>query len=243
LKHLIKRLRKSRDEKARAQKSAECRVISAAQLHDIYLLSSTYTEDVGEAVDSLVVDGKSADKWSDRGPLFPSFFDSGERYLQFIEALLQKHQPRVIVETGVAHGVSTRRILAAFDRLQEKVPALDAVLHSVDVDPRTKWPDLSEDPRWVFHLSEAGNRIDHILASIGTIDMFIHDSDHSYKIQMLEYQSAWKHLRPGGVLVSDDISWSNAFVDFCSDKGLAPVVLSEAPKVAGAVLKPLNQKS
>jgi predicted O-methyltransferase YrrM len=29
-----------------------------------------------------------------------------------------------------------------------------------------------------------------------------------------EYQQAWKYLKPGGLLVSDDISWNSSFEDF-----------------------------
>ena len=117
---------------------------------------------------------------------------------------------------------------------------LKPVLHSVDIDERTHWRDLAENPHWVFHRVGSGHDIESILKNIGTIDMFIHDSDHNYGHQLREFEAAWSHLKPGGLLISDDVSWSNAFLDFCGKYNLSPTVLSEAPKVAGAVSKPIR---
>ena len=44
--------------------------------------------------------------------------------------------------------------------------------------------------------------------------MFIHDSEHSYKMMMYEYSTAWKYLKKDGILGSDDINHSNAFEEF-----------------------------
>jgi hypothetical protein len=43
------------------------------------------------------------------------------------------------------------------------------------------------------------------------IDCFFHDSEHSFEHMMLEYAFAEKHLAPGGWIISDDISWNDAF--------------------------------
>lgn len=55
-----------------------------------------------------------------------------------------------------------------------------------------------------------------LLSRLGQIDLFFHDSAHSYNVMLLEYNAAWSHLRQGGVLVSDDIDSSIAFRDFLS---------------------------
>ena len=39
-----------------------------------------------------------------------------------------------------------------------------------------------------------------------SIDIFHHDSRHSYSNQFREYQSAWPFIKSGGMLVSDDVS-------------------------------------
>ena len=46
------------------------------------------------------------------------------------------------------------------------------------------------------------------------VDLFVHDSDHSYGHMLWEYSTAWPRLSGGGVLYSDDIEWNSAFRDF-----------------------------
>jgi hypothetical protein len=54
-----------------------------------------------------------------------------------------------------------------------------------------------------------------LLASIGEIDIFFHDSKHTYEHMFFEFEAAFQRLRLGGVLASDDISWNSAFFEFC----------------------------
>lgn len=50
------------------------------------------------------------------------------------------------------------------------------------------------------------------------IDIFLHDSLHTFEHQWFEYSTAWPHLYDGGVLLSDDIFWSPAFHRFCKER-------------------------
>ena len=56
------------------------------------------------------------------------------------------------------------------------------------------------------------------------IDIFIHDSDHTYKNMMFEYDISWPHIKKGGLLISDDVESSNAFYDFSIKKDLKPIL-------------------
>lgn len=47
-------------------------------------------------------------------------------------------------------------------------------------------------------------------------DIFIHDSEHSYQNMMFEFSWAANNVRPGGLILSDDVSWNDAFEDFLS---------------------------
>ena len=209
-----------------------------AQLHDLFMVARAYTESPDFAISKLSSSDEIEDSRKKAGPLFPSFYDSGPRYLEFLREIIKKFDVKIVVETGVAHGHSTRVILGSLQDVLDRKPDTKVEVHSLDVDQRTKWPDMAGNPNWVFHLVTENRTVETILSEIGEIDMFIHDSDHSYFNQMREYRAAWAHLKPGGFLISDDVSWSNAFIDFCNQNKLGPVVLSEAPKVAGAVRKP-----
>jgi len=46
------------------------------------------------------------------------------------------------------------------------------------------------------------------------IDIFLHDILHTYRNMEWEFRTAWSKLRPGGVLISDDVAMNRAFEDF-----------------------------
>jgi len=46
------------------------------------------------------------------------------------------------------------------------------------------------------------------------IDMFLHDSSHSYKHMLWEFRQFWTRLRDGGLLVSHDVQMNAAFPEF-----------------------------
>lgn len=68
--------------------------------------------------------------------------------------------------------------------------------------------------RWHLILGRSQEKLPELLDELGEIDFFIHDSEHSYECMTFEYQQAWRYLKPGGLLVSDDISWNMSFDDF-----------------------------
>lgn len=210
-----------------------------AQLHNLFMQSVIYSESPSELLEALVTPGTtSSDPRKEKGPLFPNFYDSGERVRGLLALVVREFRPHTIVETGVAHGRSTKVFLTEIRALSRVEGAHRFSLHSIDVDPRTANGDWSSDPLWNFHLLSPQNTLEKIFESIGKIDMFFHDSDHGYRNQMREYELAWQYLAPGGLLISDDVSWSNAFIDFAGRQGLKPFILSEAPKVAGLIRKP-----
>jgi hypothetical protein len=49
------------------------------------------------------------------------------------------------------------------------------------------------------------------------LDLFYHDSLHTFEHMLWEYQTAWRFLRDGGILLSDDIFWNRAFRIFARE--------------------------
>jgi hypothetical protein len=60
---------------------------------------------------------------------------------------------------------------------------------------------------------------------VGEIGVFLHDSEHSYENMLFEYQSAWAHLKSGGILLSHNIDTNNAFSEFCHNMALKGHIL------------------
>jgi predicted O-methyltransferase YrrM len=152
--------------------------------------------------------------------------------------LVRECRPSTVVETGVCNGVSTTVILAALNRNGA------GTLHSIDLPeftetayppgafwsgkrgaavPRGKAPGwlvpAGLRSRWELIIGRSQDVLASLLQRLGSIDCFFHDSEHSYECMMFEYEVAWRHLRSGGVLVSDDVGWNEAFQDFARRQG------------------------
>ena len=79
------------------------------------------------------------------------------------------------------------------------------------------------DPRhlsknWELVLGKSQRKLPKILHDIDSVDMFIHDSEHSITCMIFEFELGWEWLEPGGVLIADDISWNDAFQIFIKEK-------------------------
>jgi predicted O-methyltransferase YrrM len=122
-----------------------------------------------------------------------------------------------VVETGVARGFSSRFILEALERNGA------GHLWSIDRPPLTK-PDLHQQigaavgngchDRWSYIRGSSRCRLPGLLAQLGQIDLFVHDSRHSEYNVRFELDRAWSALRPGGALVVDDIDLNWGFRSF-----------------------------
>lgn len=148
-------------------------------------------------------------------------------------------RPRIVVETGVAAGFSSAYLLQAlhdngFGELLSIDPPTtnpiggpneDGVLDGAHVahadDTGFVIPPHLRD-RWTLLLGDSKNLLPKVLSSHPLIDVFFHDSSHSYEHMLWEYRLAWSHIRPGGWLLSDDINWNRAFTDFSHEANLRP---------------------
>ncbi len=156
-------------------------------------------------------------------------FSLGEASSMVLYGLIRTLRPETVLETGVANGHSTFLILKALERNQR------GTLHSFDVRAQVgALVHAIQKDQWVFHLcarQPVRREFAALVAGLSPIDFFLHDSDHSYANQSCEYQSVWPRLAPGGILASDDVDKSNAFLDFASDQGLEPVYLVDRWKI------------
>src|SRR6266487_61510 len=163
----------------------------------------------------------------------------------YLYALLRTVRPEVMVETGVANGFSTAFSLLALQSNET------GHLHSVDLprelgrdyEPGTFYagegragiPPGSEPgwlipqalkERWTLILGRSQEELPPLLERLGTVDVFMHDSEHSFDCMWFEFNAAWPALRPGGVLVSDDVNSTEAFGRFAAQESREPVRLA-----------------
>lgn len=127
--------------------------------------------------------------------------------------LVRHLRPTNIVETGVAHGISSRVMLEALERNGHgrlwsiDPPPVEARLGSeiaVAVDGVAA-------ERWRLVPGTSRRVLPGLLAELGRIDLFVHDSLHTKRNLRFEVAHAVKFLQPGGVIVIDDIDTNWGF--------------------------------
>jgi len=164
---------------------------------------------------------------------YPHSFGVGDYSAAVLYVLARLCKPRVIVETGVANGLSTVLLLEALRKNRS------GDLYSIEVrDDVGKYLTQSERIRWnLVVLKERPLRraFIKVMNDFPPIDMFIHDSNHSYRWQRLEYRQGLSHLSPTGLLLSDDIDCSWAFADLIKENQFSKVAtLLDSNKVFAA---------
>ena len=147
---------------------------------------------------------------------FGSWNDGDAGLVRAIWCLIRHLKPGKVVETGVAHGVTSRFILEAMERNG------GGQLWSIDLPPIERiWQQQvglavgdRYAGRWSYIKGSSRRRLPALLARLGQIDLFIHDSLHSERNVRFELDRAWAALRPGGALVVDDVDANWGFRSF-----------------------------
>lgn len=159
-------------------------------------------------------------------------------FLYWIVRLLN---PKSIVQTGVSNGVSCAHITLALKH-NDAGGKLYAIDYPYIYDPQepefhqkqvygvlipngktSGWlvPDGLKDHFQCWQ-GDAKKLLPEVLAEVakpGQLDMFYHDSDHSYDHMNFEFHEALPYVRAHGIILSDDIAWSTVTWDFAADAG------------------------
>jgi predicted O-methyltransferase YrrM len=183
-----------------------------------------------------------------RDPFSPRWA-ADSRFARLGYLLCRLISPSVVLETGVAYGVSSVFILKALEVNGH------GTLHSVDLPPlRSEYerfwgiavPDALED-RWRLHRGSSARVLPRLLREIRTIDLFVHDSLHTRGNMRREFDTVWPHLRDGAVLMADDVERNRAFSELqqkspalwrvVQDREESPLHGRAAPVVFGIAIK------
>jgi len=125
-------------------------------------------------------------------------------------------KPEIVVETGVENGISSAFILAALNQNEKGSLYSIEILEQLPNGRRLGWlVPVNFHKKWNLIIGNSLEVLPELLETLHSIDLFIHDSEHSYKVMMKEYSLAWSYIKPGGLLLSDDTGRNEAFIDFC----------------------------
>jgi predicted O-methyltransferase YrrM len=138
-------------------------------------------------------------------------------------------RPATVVETGTASGISTAYLLAALDRNDTgRLVSIDLPFEgggagdlrplvagtSIDGYDASPLPPGKEPGwaipeelrgRWELRLGDSRGLLPALLAEVGEIELFFHDSLHTREHMLFEFETVWPRLARGGVLASDDV--------------------------------------
>lgn len=158
-------------------------------------------------------------------------------------------EPEIVIETGVAYGVSSSFILRA---LRENGKGH---LYSVDLPPLRRryekyWGIAVGEPlmsRWTLLRGSSRRVLPGLLEEVGVVDLFVHDSLHTARNMRQEFGRIWPRLRGGGMVVADDVERNLAFGELhvrkplywsvVRDREKSPLHGKAAPVVFGVAVK------
>ena len=132
--------------------------------------------------------------------LFPERFAVERESARFLYLLVRTTRPELMVETGVANGASTFLVLTAMEE--------NGVGRLISTDITDRVGSLLDDRERASNIWElrviAPDGFRDLAEEVGTVDVFLHDSDHSYANVRGEVSAIWPHVRSGGFVVADD---------------------------------------
>jgi len=131
-------------------------------------------------------------------------------------ALARATRPSIVVETGVCYGVTSAFLLQAL-----RVNGA-GTLHSIDLPPLGSDADRfvgvlipqSLRAEWKLHRGLSKRLLPSLLPKLEHVDLFVHDSQHTYGNMYRELKTITPYLSSPSVVVADDIEGNSAFHDW-----------------------------
>ena len=149
------------------------------------------------------------------GP-FPLSHSADIALARLIYIVCRVMKPNIVLETGVAYGVTSAFILKALETNGM------GFLHSVEIFPLPPGassyvgyfiPD-SLKRRWQLHWGASRRVLPRLLPRIGRVDLLFIDSLHTYRNMRRELRTTAPFLGRPATVVSDDVHGNSAFGEF-----------------------------
>ena len=130
-------------------------------------------------------------------------------------------KPAIVVETGVGYGVTSAFILKSLEVNG------NGTLHSIDLPPIGALNSNSDSQigilvpeklkqYWRLYRGTSKNILPQLLQRLQKIDIFLHDSLHTYKTMHWEFQKVKPFLTQRSAAIADDIDKNRFFLDWAN---------------------------
>lgn len=153
--------------------------------------------------------------------------------------LMRSLKPEIMIETGVANGISSAILLQAMeDNHIGKLYSIDIPGFITKPGATSGWiiPDNLRS-RWRLFLGSSHKHLKPVCEVLGSIDLFISDSAHYYDNEMFEFSTVWPYLRKGGLMGIDDSTSCSALDDFASSVKRNPIKFPTVQYTMGLIRK------
>lgn len=181
------------------------------------------------------------ERWSNASENIHRWHGSSE-LARLCFAVCRLLRPRIVLETGVGAGVTSWAILQGL--AENKF----GHLHSIDL-PTPRSTGLIEigylvpkdlRGRWTKHFGPSRAILPKLVCEMQPLDLFVHDSRHSYHNQKMEYTTVWPYLKAGGILISDDVR-TDALLEVSEHWKINPIIIEQGKQFpVGMLIKPRN---
>ena len=159
-------------------------------------------------------------------------------------ALVRVIGASTFVETGVLHGLTSAFVLNALSQndsgrlISIDLPStFEGGVANRDGFEDTLPPGLppgwvvSDDLRkfWSLRIGSSRELLPTVCREAGSIDIFLHDSEHTLSTMTFEFETVWPYIRNDGLLIADNIDCNTSFFDFCRRVNRVPYIAPADP--------------
>ena len=166
-------------------------------------------------------------KYPSKEKPYPIDYSINSDSRRFLYILCRIIKPKNIVETGVAYGLSSFYILKALNKNNlGTLFSIDSIFRPWQTE-KMIGSIIPENlrSRWNLILGKSNKKLKIIFNEIDNVEIFIHDSLHSYKNMMFEFDCALNQLKKNGIIISDDILGNDAFYQFAKNKKIKKTIV------------------
>lgn len=203
--------------------------LHTVMLHDAakFLLGKRYSKEEANTIIEEIASGDFVPMNKIEGVTLPG---NKPQHLfgKFLYFIVRCAKPEIMIETGVAHGVSSWTILNAIHKNGKgklysiDLPNLDLKSYNPqNISQSSGWvvPDVLR-AHWELQLGSSSELLPKLMAQLPKLDIFFHDSDHSYDNMMFEFKTVFPKMHPGSLMISDDVHKNASFADFVEEKSI-----------------------
>ena len=141
-------------------------------------------------------------------------------------ALVRILKPKILVETGVSHGVGACVLASALEH--NKIEGFIGYYYGLDIDPEAGalFKGRFENVGEIIY----GDSISTLINFKNEIDVFINDSDHSFDYEYNEYLTIAEKLSDRALIIGDNSHTSDRLAKFSMRLNRKFIFFKEEPK-------------